>query len=62
MVVLNALVIMAVKKNSQRLQNNANILLACLTATDTLTGFSRSIAIFYRMENGFLMVSKVKQD
>ena len=62
MVVLNALVIMAVKKKRQRLQNNTNILLACLTATDTLTGFSRSTAIFYRMENGFLMVSKVKQD
>ena len=36
-VLLNALVIMAVKRRP-RLQSNANILLACLAATDALTG------------------------
>jgi len=36
-VVLNVLVIMAVKRR-RRLQSNTNILLACLAATDTLTG------------------------
>ena len=36
-VLLNVLVIMAVKRRP-RLQNNANILLACLAATDALTG------------------------
>ena len=37
-VVLNALVIMAVKKR-RSLQSNTNILLACLAANDALTGF-----------------------
>ncbi|KAL9968191.1 hypothetical protein ACROYT_G026534 [Oculina patagonica] len=36
-VLLNVLVIMAVKRRP-RLQSNANILLACLAATDVLTG------------------------
>lgn len=36
-VLLNALVITAVKRNS-RLQNNANILLSCLAATDLFSG------------------------
>ena len=36
---LNVLVIMAVKRRP-RLQNNANILLACLAATDALTGLT----------------------
>ena len=36
-VVLNVLVIMAMKRR-RRLQSNTNILLACLAATDTLTG------------------------
>ena len=36
-VLLNVLVIMAVKRR-QRLQTNSNILLACLAATDALTG------------------------
>ena len=36
-VVLNLMVIMAVKRR-RRLQTNSNILLACLAATDTLTG------------------------
>ena len=36
-VVLNVLVIMAVKRR-RRLQSNSNILLACLAATDALTG------------------------
>ena len=37
-VLLNVLVIMAVKRRP-RLQTNSNILLACLAATDALTGF-----------------------
>ena len=38
-VVLNALVIMAVKRRAS-LQSNANILLSCLAATDVLTGLT----------------------
>ncbi|XP_078377899.1 melanocortin receptor 3-like [Oculina patagonica] len=38
-VLLNVLVIMAVKRRP-RLQNNANILLACLAATDAFTGLT----------------------
>ena len=38
-VLLNVLVIMAVKRRP-RLQTNANILLACLAATDALTGLT----------------------
>ena len=36
-VLLNVMVIMAVKRRT-RLQTNSNILLACLAATDALTG------------------------
>ena len=49
MVLFNVMVIMAVKRR-QRLQTNSNILLACLAATDALTGLITQPA-FISVEN-----------
>ncbi|CAH3168045.1 unnamed protein product, partial [Porites evermanni] len=45
-VLLNVLVIMAVKRRP-RLQRNSNILLACLAATDTATGAGSRVLDFH---------------
>ena len=45
-VLLNAMVIMAIKRRT-RLQTNSNILLACLAATDALTGLITQPAFIF---------------
>ena len=49
MVLFNVMVIMAVKRR-RRLQTNTNILLACLAATDALTGLINAASV-YSVEN-----------
>ena len=59
-VLLNVLVIMAVKRRT-RLQTNANILLACLAATDVLTGLTSQLSfILARLLRALRLVDVTK--
>ncbi|XP_068696218.1 adenosine receptor A2a-like [Montipora foliosa] len=54
---LNALVIIAIKKR-RRLQNNGNIMLACLAVTDVLTGLT-SQPLFILCKTAYLLGSDI---